>query len=480
MAWGDRLYTTTFTARLLPADFVLATATGGVFTVVTYVMMFAVFVLELRSFLMGSYSTYVSLDKYDTGNLQINFDIDLHDIECKNLHVVVFSHDGEEPLNMVAKDFWLRAIDQAGRPHGAAKRQTDDFGDGKSRATILKEEGQQEVDSDWMSSHDGFTHQSFEHVIKAHDFTLVNFFASWCGHCQQFSPTWMAIARKFTGVDENGPKLLSDKSGQKLAVQPIKMNCVDFRHVCHSLNIDAFPTIRLYKGDGTYILFEGKRAEKDVMAWVEQMVKKSSQGWSSSNDAFERGCNARGRLQVARVPGHLGFMSGGGDQDLDPSLTNVSHLLRHLSFSDPGNGAHHRKSWTRLPREISANLNPIDSKNYVTKNYHEAWMHDMKVVSTVGTGGRIFYQFSHHHRLASVEPDALPQVRFHYDIEPFSIILKNDAKRWYSFLTSLLAITGGTFVLMRLLSMSTQSIMGVLCPRKKTSRITGQLDGGLY
>eukprot|EP00811_Abedinium_folium_P022748 NODE_3218_length_2073_cov_9.880781.p1 GENE.NODE_3218_length_2073_cov_9.880781~~NODE_3218_length_2073_cov_9.880781.p1 ORF type:complete len:473 (+),score=74.19 NODE_3218_length_2073_cov_9.880781:179-1597(+) len=472
MVWGGRLHTTTFAARLLPADFVQSTAIGGAFTLVTYTLMIGVFFLEMRSFLVGSYSTYVSLDKYDTGNLQINFDIDLHDMECRNLQVVVFSHDAEDPLHMVAKDFWLRAIDQGGRPHGVSRRQTDPV-----RAATLD---QREVDADWMSSHDGFKHQSFEYVIKAHDFTLVNFFATWCSHCQQFSPTWMAIARELTGVEGNGPKLMPDKSGQNVAVQPIKMNCVDFRPLCHSLSIDAFPTIRLYRGDGTFALFEGKRAEEDVLAWVQQMVKKSSHGWSNNNEAFERGCNVRGRLQVARVPGHLGFMSGVGDQDLDPSLANVSHLVRHLSFSDPGDGAHHRKSWTRLPREISKNLNPLDSKTYVTNNYHEVWMHDMKVVSTVGTGGRIFYQFSHHHRLAVVAPDALPQVRFHYDIEPFSINLTNDEKRWYNFLTSVLAITGGTFVLMRLLSMSTQSVMGLLCSRRRSSRLTSQLDVGIY
>ena len=35
-------------------------------------------------------------------------------------------------------------------------------------------------------------------------------------------------------------------------------------------------------------------------------------------EVFERGCNARGRLQVPRVPGHLELMAGGGDQTLNP------------------------------------------------------------------------------------------------------------------------------------------------------------------
>lgn len=54
----------------------------------------------------------------------------------------------------------------------------------------------QELDADWSSSHDGFRHKSFEHVIQGHDFTFINFFAGWCSHCQKFAPEWERLAEK--------------------------------------------------------------------------------------------------------------------------------------------------------------------------------------------------------------------------------------------------------------------------------------------
>eukprot|EP00812_Abedinium_dasypus_P015265 NODE_886_length_1324_cov_291.210402.p1 GENE.NODE_886_length_1324_cov_291.210402~~NODE_886_length_1324_cov_291.210402.p1 ORF type:complete len:343 (-),score=90.11 NODE_886_length_1324_cov_291.210402:207-1235(-) len=340
--------------------------------------------------------------------------------------------------------------------------------------TLQAGQGQPETDSDFWSD-------SFDAVIKKYDFTLINFFTRWCTHCEKFAPTWSNLDRKLTGGADGGesdPKLLPDQSGQMKSVRPTKMNCEEFRPTCHAIGIDAFPTIRLYKRDGTYVLYEGDREEDDIYNWVAEAIKKSV-GWTQDNEAFERGCNVRGRLQVPRVPGHLELMSGTGNQDLEPSLANVSHLVKHLSFSDPDDGTYHRKLWSRLPREISANLNPVDGKSYATKAFHTAWQHDFKVVGTLGLGGQIFYQFSHHHRVATFDDEALPQARFYYDIEPFSVSLRNTEKRWYNFITSVLAVTGGTFVLMRLMSMGTLGIVEAVKPTKKR-RLAGHLDASIY
>lgn len=208
--------------------------------------------------------------------------------------------------------------------------------------------------------------------------------------------------------------------------------------------------IRLYKADGTFSLFEGKRDPQEIIRWLERTVKMKSYGWASNHEAFERGCNAKGRLQVPRVPGHLEFMAGGGDQNLNPSMTNVSHLIKHLSFSDPDDGKYHRKGWTTLPRELTSHLSPLDGRTYVTKNYHEAWVHDFKVISTVSTRGQTTYQFTHQHRLSRLDGKTIPQAQFHFDIEPFSIYLRKDEKKWYDFLTSMLAMLGGIYAMMRL------------------------------
>eukprot|EP00811_Abedinium_folium_P032201 NODE_5307_length_1785_cov_5.376357.p1 GENE.NODE_5307_length_1785_cov_5.376357~~NODE_5307_length_1785_cov_5.376357.p1 ORF type:complete len:515 (-),score=139.93 NODE_5307_length_1785_cov_5.376357:241-1674(-) len=477
MGWRLHTTTTTIAARWLPAEFVKATATGGAFTLATYFMMLAVFVLEVRSFVMGSYSTYVSLDGQDTELLQISFDIDLLNIECKHLRIIAFSQDGEEPLSMISRSFFKRALDQHGKPLGPVMGEPDDE---VSWTPLLKPSQQDEVEDERLRSDDALQQSSFESIIAAEDFTLVNFVTGSCKFCVSYAPEWEAISRTLnSGGERGGARRVMDASGGMRVVRPLQLNCGDLD--CHRLGIRAFPTLRLYRrSDAAYMRYnQFNRSEAHVVPWLDATAKAKYQTWSSDGSPFESGCNLRGRLLVPRVPGHLEIMAGVGDQELDPRLSNVSHVVKHLSFTDPSAGRYPHKSWTRLPSDISRHLKPLDGQRYLTRHFHEAWIHDLKVVSTVGNAGAVFYQFSHHHHLASVNTTVLPQVRFHYDIEPFSIIYRRAEKRWYDFATSVLAITGGTFVFMRLASMGTQSAMEVLISPKRRSGAM-DLDANIY
>jgi len=447
-------------AKWLPRDFVEVSQTGGVFTIIAYCTMLIVFICELSSFMGASYSTMLMLDRKDTDNLQINFDVDLHDIECRNLKVVVYAQSAQERLNTMAQDFWLRSIDEKGKTFGMAIKpqeitayeQEAESEHERKVEKLKKEVGATELDADWSSSHDGFTHKSFDQVIEGHDFTMINFFAGWCSHCQKFAPAWDQIAKKVNGEGEGQPQQFADRDGVLRTVRLIRMNCVDFNKICQDKGIDAYPTIRLYKADGSFSLFDGKRDEADIIRWIERTIKMKSYGWASHHEAFERGCNAKGRLIVPRVPGHLELMAGGGDQNLNSRMTNVSHKVKHLSFSDPIDGKYQRKNWANLPSDMVTHLSPLDGRSFVTERFHEAWVHDMKVVSTVTASGATAYQFSDVKRLARLPEDKIPQAQFHYDIEPFSILVKQDEKKWYDFCTSLMAILGGAFVMMRLSS----------------------------
>merc|ERR1719263_1176182 len=261
------------------------------------------------------------------------------------------------------------------------------------------------------------------------------------------------MAKKIHGESDGGsPQMFADRDGVMRGVRLIKMNCVDFKNLCNEKGIDAYPTLRLYKADGTFSVFEGKRDEADLIRWMERTVKMKSYGWGKHHEAFERGCNAKGRFQVPRVPGHLELMAGGGDQTLNPRMTNVSHKVNHLSFSSPEDGKYHRKSWVGLPYDALNHLCPLDGTNWPTMNFHEAYVHDIKVVGTVGQRGNVAYQFSHTNRLARLPEEIIPQAQFFYDVEPFAIHVKQAEKKWYDFGTSTLAILGGTFVVMRVFS----------------------------
>lgn len=474
-------------AKWLPRDFVEVSEIGGLYTLLAYVVMFICFVCELRSFLTSSNYTALMLDRQSSELLQINFDVDMYDIECRNLKIAVFCQSTMEPLNMVTQDFWLRSVDSKGRAFGMAFKPDEDETTQRQNAgeevsehdkrmkQLAKEDGKTELDSDWLSSHDGFRHKSFEHVIEGHDFTLINFFAEWCSHCRQFHPAWEKLAKRIHGENGASPETFADRDGVKRGVRLLKMNCVDFKDLCGEKGIDAYPSLRLYKADGTFSVFEGKRDEADLIRWMERTVKMKSYGWAKSHEAFERGCNAKGRFQVPRVPGHLELMAGGGDQTLNPRMTNVSFKVNHLSFSHPDDGRYHRKSWAGLPNYILDFLCPLDGTSWATMNYHEAWVHDVKVVSTVGQRGLTAYQFSHTPRLSRLPEEVVPQAQFHYDIEPFSIHVKESEKKWYDFLTSTLAILGGTYVMMRFMSGASRAAVATV---SSTVNGKGNRSGG--
>lgn len=41
----------------------------------------------------------------------------------------------------------------------------------------------------------------------------------------------------------------------------------------------------------------------------------------------------------------------------------------------------------------------------------------------------------------------MPEAKFSYDLSPMSVHIKKRRRKWYDFLTSVLAIVGGTFTL---------------------------------
>eukprot|EP00928_Gymnodinium_smaydae_P035666 TRINITY_DN25065_c0_g3_i1.p1 TRINITY_DN25065_c0_g3~~TRINITY_DN25065_c0_g3_i1.p1 ORF type:complete len:480 (+),score=62.17 TRINITY_DN25065_c0_g3_i1:164-1603(+) len=464
-------------AKWVPADFTESSQIGGIFTIATHVIMVIVFFCELGSFLSPQTSTSIGLDRHTGQNLQINFDIEMYDIECKNLQVVAVSHSNDEPLSISSQDFWLRSLDSSGRTFGMATKMSEDDSrnaeavvHNRQMASVIASDGKKELDSDWASSHDGFKHNSFDHVIQGHDFVMINFFAGWCSHCQKFSPTWNEIALAVNG-DESGnkPMEFSDRDGQKRQVRLLKINCVDFKQICNAKGVDAYPMLRLYKADGSFSIFEGKRNKDEIIRWIERTVKMKSYGWATDHEAFERGCSAKGHIQVPRVPGHLEFMAGAGEQNLNPSMTNVSHLIKHLSFSNPDTGPYTQRGLAHLPQKIRDFVSPLDGKAYVTKNFHEVWIHDVKVVSTVSRKGIATYQFSHQHRLSKSELDAVPQMQIHFDVEPFSMYVTSDGKRWYDFITSMMAALGGIYAMMRLLSNTSLGIQKMIRPRSGRS-----------
>jgi len=298
--------------------------------------------------------------------------------------------------------------------------------------------------------------------VTFHDFTLVNFFAEWCSHCRKFSPMWNQAAER---ISEK--MTFTEGNGGSVTVKFLKINCVDFSDKCKEAQITAFPSIRLYKRDGTFEAYKQKRTIDNIIAFLTSSITNSHLIVAKHHSIFSEGCQVQGTLTVPRVPGHFHLQAEAfGDVQVNPAITNVSHRVNHLSF-----GSKDAKDWAarqNIPKEMVTHITPLDGKVYKVERFHEAPQHYLKVVSTHVQGKpQVFYQMTHSDRVRKMRREGgadkqAPQARFSYDFSPMSVVVKSKNKRWYEFLTSLFAILGGTYTIVELTSGAVDTVGNVV------------------
>jgi len=436
--------------RVVSRDLTRGTLTGGVFTAVAYALLVLLLIAELGAFMRTTYQTNIVMDQNNEALMQINFDIMLFDLPCKYLKLGVWDKFGEERMNST-DTFHYIPVDRSGQNRGMAYTKEEiSVLEQVDTQTDVSDEEKKDLDADWSSTDDHFHHNDFHAAVTFHDFTLVNFFAEWCVHCRKFSPTWMEAA---TRLSEK--MTFSDGDGNMATVKFLKMNCVDFGETCQKAQIAAFPSVRLYKRDGSFEVFQQKRSVDNIISFLTTTIRNSHMIVAHHHSMFNEGCQVQGTLRVPRVPGHFHLQAEAfGNVNVNPAITNVSHIVNHLSFGDRD-----AKAWAArqaIPTEMVHHITPLDGKTFIVDRFHEAPQHYLKVVSTHVQGKKnVFYQMTHTDRVRKLRKEAstgAPQARFTYDFSPMSVVVKVKSKRWYEFLTSLFAILGGTYTIVELTS----------------------------
>mmetsp|Transcript_84860 Transcript_84860/g.216139 ORF Transcript_84860/g.216139 Transcript_84860/m.216139 type:complete len:472 (-) Transcript_84860:67-1482(-) len=436
--------------RVVSRDLTRGTLTGGVFTAVAYALLVLLLIAELGAFLRTTYQTNIVMDPNEESLMQINFDILMLDLPCKFLKLHVWDKFGEERIEQ-GEQFHYIPVDRTGQNKGMAYTKEEiSVLEQVDVQTDVSEAEKKALDSDWSSTSDNFKHSDFQAAVTFHDFTLVNFFAEWCVHCRKFSIVWNDAASKISDKMK-----FTDGNGHEATVKMLKMNCVDFGDKCQQAGIPAFPTLRLYKRDGSFEVFQNKRTMDNVISFLTTSIRNSHLIVAKHHAMFNEGCQVQGTLRVPRVPGHFLLQAEAfGDVNVNPALTNVSHRVNHLSFGEKDAKKFAERS--NIPAEMITHITPLDGKNFIVDRFHEAPQHYLKVVSTHVQGkSAVFYQMTHTdrvRRLRKENTEGAPQARFTYDFSPMSVVVKPKSKRWYEFLTSLFAILGGTYTIVELTS----------------------------
>lgn len=426
----------------VPKELAEATPGGIVMTFFAFLTCITLFICEATAFMTAKPTTRIVIDSNQDRLLRINFDVHMFDLACDHVTVGVWDAFGSDRQN-ITKNVQKQRIDHKGQRRGHPYTE-DELMELEFSTKSFTAEELSELDSDWSSSSDQFKHNDFQSVIDAHDFTMVNFYADWCPHCRQFAGTWGKFEEALNSG--TGDNQLQDADGVVANVRVLKINCVDFEETCQSQRVGGFPTIRFYRRgakENEHEEYNGPRTIDALKEFAKSKVAtRHLHAGASYHDIFTEGCRVSGYLEVARVPGTVHFQAvHPKEKNLNLAFTNVSHSVHHFSFGEAP-----RRSIAALPAEYKRHVNPLDGKVFIADKFHQAPQHYIKVVHTRFEASNIrSYQQTHQWSVRTIQRKAVPQAKFSYDLAPVEVVVTKGDRRWYDFLTSVLAIIGGTY-----------------------------------
>jgi hypothetical protein len=282
-----------------------------------------------------------------------------------------------------------------------------------------------------------------------------------------------------------------------------EVDCVEYHTFCNEQGIRAYPTIKLFVNGQPFKggEYHGHRTVVNLIQFVElaeqatemedkDMVQKHAemaiqkhlnmtkrhaewlealehthnhvkQMWESEEHP---GCQLSGFLLLNRAPGHFYIEAQSEAHDIDPRVANLSHVVHHLSFESIDED----KSKRRASRWSSPSFNnansPLDGTLYVLQEPHQSWHHYLKLVSTNDD----YYHVTPTHQLALYRDDRVTEAKFIFDISPIAVHHRWQRRPWYDYITSVLAIVGGTFTVVGIVEWWIDSIARNI--RRKSSQ----------
>ena len=222
----------------------------------------------------------------------------------------------------------------------------------------------------------------------------------------------------------------------------------------------------------------------EEVEWAQKMKRHQHRQHATWNEDDHPGCQLSGYLMVDRAPGHFHIQARSKNHDIAAHMTNVSHEIHHLSFGDLPSPraiqiAEEKMAESKLvyPPGLLADTHPMDGNVYITHNVHEAHHHYLKVVTNnflgstqqavrrIVSSGRI-YTILQSSQLSFFRNDIVPEAKITYDLSPISVSYHSKSRHWYDYVTSLMAIVGGTFTIVGIID-SAFSVLSVGRRRRK-------------
>ncbi|OSX68706.1 hypothetical protein BU14_2361s0001 [Porphyra umbilicalis] len=426
--------------RKVPRDLTHGTSHGGVLSVLALSLLGLLFFFETWTYLAGSTATSIILDDNADAKLQINFALTFLELPCSFATVEVWDYFGNNRLDVTAD---VRKTRVAGR-HGeyVTGQWTDESGAvGHVEPRVAAGIPAPRDMPGPSAKLEQLSAAEFDARLAKEPLAFVAFLVAWCGYCRSLAPTWLSLA--------------SQVGARNLPVKLFVVDCVSSEALCAKQKVRGYPTMRLYhNGAAGESDYAGERSVDALAGYVREHANLPAEVRAATvRVSANEGCSLTGTLWVHRVPGAFHVIAKSDAHTFDAANTNTSHLVQHLSFGAPLSQA----VMHRVPRDVAAAIQPLDGRGFVNRVGAHSHEHYIKVVSThyrqgtlVGTRDVLGYQQSVSSMMFNAAP-AVPEAKFSYDLSPTAVVIQQAGRRWYDFLTNLVAILGGAFTVFGLL-----------------------------
>lgn len=513
--------------RKVPVDLLEGTKRGSVLSTVAVFTMALLFFLETKAFFTSTIKTNLALDSNNEKQIRVNFNITMMDLKCEYATIDVVSVLGTQ--QNVSQHVQKYPMDQNGVRQRYQQRNNKQHDVQLFDSTIEDTIEELHADGEDAVSLDITT---LKVALEENTYVFVDFFANWCSHCRDLAPTWETLAEVMYEVAETrvedhieeNPHLEHEYSDEdyRAAVDvelPIligKVDCVDHHELCMQQGIQAYPSLKFFVDGEHKADYRGHRTVVELAHFIEQMERehkgvrkgedvKSSDAKDVAADRTIRteehevyaealsagrhkiehtwadeqhpACQISGFLLVDRAPGNFHIQAQSDQHDLAAHMTNVSHIINHLSFGKPFSKFFIREGLINTPAGFLDTTRPFDGNVYVTQNEHEAHHHYLKVITTEFDADKAAkkkydknkgfyknpdnqraYQILQSSQLSLYKADIVPEAKFTYDLSPIAVSYEKKYRAWYDYLTSLMAIIGGTFTVVGMLESGVHAV----------------------
>lgn len=484
---------------------------GSILSYVALIAILTLFALETKAFVGRKLVSDLALDRSDDPRIRLNFNITMMDLICDWAVVDVVSAFGANQNVTAHVTKW--DVDSEGVRKGYNGRNRDqkdiDRHDRSVTETIdeLHENGVQVISLD---------EETLPFAKNEFDFLFVMFYADWCPRCREMFASWEKLAELMEDVLPDDNTDAESDAATKLTrpVAIAKVNCPQNEDLCFQQegDIRGYPTVRLYVdgqrwtgGDYTgqrtvlemveWLYFVEEQTETDESSRQLHLAHKAARERLTEGEAHKEerkwhdkilmnkkrlhhewkheahpGCQIAGHLLLDRAPGNFQIQARSQHHGLISRMTNLSHMINELYVGDPT-----AKHWIEQKRSVVPDgmaISPLDGKAYPTFDFHASYHHYLKLVPTKVEGMKVethelrSYQMLASSEVAVYHNDAIPEVKFVYDLSPIAVSYSFRSRNWYDYVTSIFAIVGGVFTVVGMIEASISAAVSTILRRR--------------